>query len=89
MDLTGSAHVQEALALTGELLAAEGHTYAVIILGAAALNLLGIVERTTTDVDIVAFATPRANGAPERHTVHEPPDHMPEPLAPLGAHRSP
>ena len=57
MDLTGSGDVEQALRLVGELLAAEGHEYAVIILGGAALNLLGIVERTTADVDILAFAT--------------------------------
>lgn len=65
----------------GELLAAEGHEYAVTILGGAALNLLGIVERTTADVDILAFATPRPDGAPEPATLREPPEPIPEPLA--------
>lgn len=54
--LDGSDDVDRSLRLAGELLAAEGHTYAVAILGGAALNLLGIVERTTSDVDILAFA---------------------------------
>jgi hypothetical protein len=80
MDLTGPADLDEALTLVGELLAAEGHEYAVTILGGAALNLLGIVERTTDDVDILAFATPRPGGAPEQGTLHEPPEPMPEPL---------
>lgn len=50
------------------------------ILGGAALNLLGIVERTTDDVDILAFATPRSDGAPEQGTMRAPPEPMPEPL---------
>lgn len=81
MDLTGSADVDEALGMVGELLAAEGHEYAITILGGAALNLLGIVERTTADVDILAFATPRANAVPEQGTLQEPPEPIPEPLA--------
>lgn len=81
MDLIGAAGVEEALRLVGELLAAEGHEYAVTILGGAALNLLGIVERTTTDVDILAFATPQLDAAPDRRTIREPPQPMPAPLA--------
>ncbi|MBL0171914.1 MAG: hypothetical protein IPP90_14570 [Gemmatimonadaceae bacterium] len=56
MVLSGSSDINEALTLVGELLAAEGHQYAVTILGGAALNMLGIVERATSDVDILAFA---------------------------------
>jgi hypothetical protein len=82
MELTGAGDVSEALTLVGELLAAEGHDYAVTILGGAALNLLGIVERTTTDVDILAFATPWAGDhAPVHAPLHEPPEPLPEPLA--------
>lgn len=81
MDLTGPGDVDEALTRVGELLAAEGHECAVTILGGAALNLLGIVERTTADVDILAFATPRPGGAPEHATLREPPEPIPEPLA--------
>lgn len=81
MDLAGPGDIDEALTLVGELLAAEGHEYAVTILGGAALNLLGIVERTTADVDILAFATPRPGGAPERSSLREPPEPIPEPLA--------
>src|SRR5260221_355478 len=75
MDLTGAGEVSEALTLVGELLAAEGHEYAVTILGGAALNLLGIVERTTTDVDILAFATPwSGDHAPAHVHLHAPPE---------------
>jgi hypothetical protein len=82
MHLTGAGDVSDALMLVGELLAAEGREYAVTILGGAALNLLGIVERTTTDVDILAFATPWAGDSPPPHPrLHEPPEPIPEPLA--------
>lgn len=81
MVLKGSGNVTEALTLVGELLAAGGHEYAVTILGGAALNLLGIVERTTTDVDILAFATPwSGDRAPAHIRLHEPPEPIPEPL---------
>ncbi|MDQ8162894.1 MAG: hypothetical protein P3C10_09965 [Gemmatimonadota bacterium] len=80
MHLTGSADVEHALGLVGELLAAAGHEYAVAILGGAALNLLGVVDRSTTDVDILAFATPQTDVAPEPSTLREPPVPMPAPL---------
>lgn len=79
MDLD-AGDIDKALALVGELLAAKGHEYAVIILGGAALNLLRVVERMTSDVDILAFATPRPGAAPDRATLHEPPMPIPEPL---------
>lgn len=80
MDLEGAGDIDEALTLVGELLAATGHEYAICVIGGAALNLLGIVGRTTVDVDILAFATPRAGGAPEHATLREPPEPIPEPL---------
>jgi hypothetical protein len=45
--------------MVGELLAAEGESYAIVIVGGAALNLLGVVSRTTNDVDIIAFGERR------------------------------
>lgn len=80
MDLTDHTDIEQALELVGELLASDGHSFAVVVLGGAALNLLGIVERATTDVDILAFATPRADGPPEQHTTQPPPEPLPEPL---------
>jgi len=41
----------------------------------------GDVERATTDVDILAFATPRANAAPDQSTLREPPEPIPAALA--------
>ncbi|MGI9141279.1 MAG: hypothetical protein ACR2GJ_09235 [Gemmatimonadaceae bacterium] len=64
------------MARVGELLAVEGASYAIVVLGGAALNLLGIIERPTTDVDILAFAHPEF--APRE--ISEPPEPMPEPL---------
>ena len=80
MDITGSAAIEGALSRVGELLAAQGREYAIVVLGGAALNLMGLVERGTRDVDILAFATPRQGKDPSADTVKEPPDPMPEPF---------
>lgn len=77
MDLAGSSHIDEALGRVGELLAFEGHADAIVVLGGAALNLLGIAERPTSDVDILAFARPEPGRLQE---LREPPEPMPEPL---------
>lgn len=76
MNLVGKSDTENALRRVGELLAVEGHSYAIVILGGAALNLLGIIERPTTDVDILAFAHPEF--APRQ--ISEPQEPMPEPL---------
>ncbi len=80
MDFKGRGDIEEALGRVGQLLAAEGHEYAIVVLGGAALDLLGIVDRDTGDVDILAFAKPRAGHEPLATTVEEPPYAMPEPL---------
>lgn len=54
--LESSHAIEEALAAVGELLAARGVGVAVIVVGGASLNLLGMVSRSTSDVDIVAQA---------------------------------
>jgi len=85
MDLEGSSAIDDALGRVGQLLAARGASYAIIVLGGAALNLLGIVDRATTDVDILAFADPpkakRQGKAPEppKH-IHAPPEPLPSAL---------
>ena len=58
--LDDAADIERALRHVGELLEAAGQSYAIIIVGGAALNLMGVVSRATRDVDIVAFATRRA-----------------------------
>jgi hypothetical protein len=77
MDLQSDSDVETALQRVGELLDADGHAYAIVILGGAALNLLGIVQRPTTDVDILAFANPKT---PQPTALRRPPEPMPEAL---------
>ncbi|CAN5149298.1 hypothetical protein BH09GEM1_BH09GEM1_22400 [soil metagenome] len=75
--LVDSHHIDQALTRVGDLLSAEGFTVSVAILGGAALNLLGIIERATRDVDVLAIGHPSG----ERPTYIGPPDeHLPSPL---------
>jgi len=48
--------IQRALTAVGELLSADGERAAVVVTGGATLNLLGILSRATTDVDVIAQA---------------------------------
>lgn len=48
--------LETALSAVGELVAAEGERVAVVVVGGATLNLLGIVRRATSDVDVIARA---------------------------------
>ena len=77
MDLIGSGDIEDALRRVGELLAFERASYAIVILGGAALNLLGVIDRPTSDVDILAFADTADRTRPR---LSEPPDPVPEPL---------
>lgn len=54
-DLDGSA-LEELLAAVGEHLAAAGETVAVVVVGGGALSIMGWVDRTTNDVDVIARA---------------------------------
>jgi hypothetical protein len=47
--------IRAALAAVGELLAAEGEEFSIVIIGGAAMNLLGLTSRPTRDVDILAW----------------------------------
>jgi hypothetical protein len=58
MDFQGASDIELALTRVGELLAARGEQAAVVVVGGAALNLHGVVKRTTTDVDVIAFGVP-------------------------------
>jgi hypothetical protein len=51
--------IERALTAVGELLDAQGERAHIVILGGAALNLLGVVRRATRDVDVLAIARPR------------------------------
>jgi Nucleotidyltransferase of unknown function (DUF6036) len=59
---TGPAQIEGALRAAGELLAAEGAEVDIVVVGGATLNLLGIVRRTTRDVDVIARAYRDADG---------------------------
>ena len=62
MDFENGTDIELALSRVGELLAARAEQAAIVVIGGAALNLRGVVERTTTDVDVVALGGPA--GAP-------------------------
>ncbi|HEV3051855.1 MAG TPA: hypothetical protein VGX50_16225 [Longimicrobium sp.] len=59
---TGSEQIEKALRYAGDLLKSEGEEVAVVVVGGATLNLLGIVARTTRDVDVIARAYREAGG---------------------------
>jgi hypothetical protein len=78
-NLTGRSEIERALTYVGEVLDAEGKAFAIVILGGAALNLLGLVARTTTDVDILAIGRPGDVSRPRQ--VSEPPNSLPASLS--------
>lgn len=49
-----SDQLREVLSAVGELLDAEGETVSIVIVGGASLNLSGLVDRATDDVDVIA-----------------------------------
>jgi len=55
MSFDGPEPIALALRRVGELIQASGEHFRIVIIGGAAMNLLGIVARATTDVDILAF----------------------------------
>jgi hypothetical protein len=73
--MIGSDQLRETLSAVGDLLDAEGETVSIVIVGGASLNLAGLVERATDDVDVIARAEPFG----EEATLIRP-DPMPEVL---------
>jgi len=69
--------IERGLSAAGELLAAEGVEVGIVVVGGVALNLLGLVKRTTTDVDVLAIVQGQDD---IRGTVLAPPEPLPEPL---------
>lgn len=69
--------LERGLAAVGDLLAAEGVEVGIIVAGGTALNLLGIVQRTTNDVDVLAILQDRAGSG---GVTLAPPDPLSEPL---------
>ena len=49
------AKLEEALKLLGDLLADRGCHFAVVAIGGAGLQLLGVIDRPTRDIDLVAL----------------------------------
>jgi Nucleotidyltransferase of unknown function (DUF6036) len=78
VDLRSGSDIEAALTRVSELLDADGEAFAIVILGGAALNLLGVVTRTTTDVDILAVARP--GDLAIHREISEPPIPLPESL---------
>lgn len=54
--------IEDALHAAGDLLLAAGEEVAVVVVGGATLNLLGIVRRSTSDVDVIARAFVDSSG---------------------------
>ncbi|HEY5087715.1 MAG TPA: hypothetical protein VII66_10195 [Gemmatimonadaceae bacterium] len=74
----GTARIEQALQALGEILSARQQEIAIVLIGGAALNLLGFVQRPTRDVDILAFGA--APGAFPPLPIIEPPTPMPASL---------
>ncbi|MGA2819146.1 MAG: DUF6036 family nucleotidyltransferase [Anaerolineales bacterium] len=69
--------VLNAIRAVGELLAAEGETVGIVVVGGAAMILGGLVTRLTEDVDIIAAARSWRKGVPSGIA---PPNPLPESL---------
>lgn len=55
--------IEEALEALGELLRDSGERISLVVVGGATLNLLGIVSRSTSDVDVIARVSRGEDGA--------------------------
>ncbi len=75
--ISNSTDVERALDAVGQILRAEGFEFAVVVIGGAALQLLGVVQRATRDVDVVALAEPPDANRPR---LRDPGDELPDPL---------
>lgn len=58
-DINNTANVDELLGALGEQLAFAGERYELVVIGGSGLLALGVIERSTRDIDIVAL---RADG---------------------------
>jgi hypothetical protein len=54
----GASRADELLGALGEQLAAAGQQFDLVVIGGSALLALGLVKRTTRDVDVLAIAGP-------------------------------
>lgn len=71
-EFASSQDIERALRLVGELLDARNLRYHIVVIGGTAVNLLGLVFRATTDVDILAFASPDSAGVMRLQPPDEP-----------------
>lgn len=78
MDNLDSSAFEELLSAVGEHLAAVGDSAAIVVVGGSAMSMMGWVDRTTQDVDVIA----RAREAGGRRVLL-PPEPLPDAL--LGA----
>lgn len=75
--MIGSRQLRELLSAVGALLEEQGESVSIVVVGGASLNLSGLVERATDDVDVIARASfSGEKGEPK----FVPPDPMPDPL---------
>lgn len=77
MQAEAISDIERGLSAVGELLAAEGVEVGIVVVGGMALNLLGLVNRTTTDVDVLAIVQGQND---VRGIMLAPPEPLPEPL---------
>ena len=77
MGLAGAPGIARALGLLGELMTARGERLRIVVIGGAAMNLLGFVSRATTDVDILAFGSPEGEPPGSASSIVEPPTPLP------------
>lgn len=75
--ISDSTDAERALDAVGQILQAEGFEFAIVVIGGAALQLLGVVQRTTRDVDVVALGDPPSANRP---SLSDPGDELPDPL---------
>lgn len=59
---TDRKRMRTAFRAVGDLLSSNGHSVAILVVGGAALNLLGMLERATIDVDVIALVDTHADG---------------------------
>jgi hypothetical protein len=77
MDNLDSADFRELLTAVGEHLAADGQSAAIVVVGGSALAMMGWVDRTTKDVDVIAQAGGSAEARPRPLL---PPEPLPDAL---------
>lgn len=74
--LLNSHDIESALRAVGELLEASNERVGIVVIGGAALHLLGIIDRATRDVDIVAVTDVPG----ELSSISRPPEPLPQAL---------